>query len=221
MTGNSVFIARYFSVALPGMMLVCTLAAGCFIPARAWKPAAVALALGILIVGIWKEPFPPTRNSHWREAAAAVNGLVGNSRTPVICPSPFIEAQPPIWTPAYALPGFLYAHLAAYPVGGTTILLPTRRAPEGELYARTQIEERIAPSGRFVIYGGIYGVNLWLNWFAGQLEFAGWHSRRVGSFGDVGVVLFERTGSRLRAELDPVFESRSSPARLWACPRKM
>jgi len=198
LTGNSVFLARYFSLALPGMILTGTLAAGYSMPARAWKPVAIALAVGVLVVGSWKSPFPPSRNSHWREAAAAVNDLARDTDTPVICPSPFIEAQPPVWTPAYALPGFLYAHLAAYPVRGATILLPARRSPEGEQYGRTMMQKRISPSGRFVVYGGVYGVNLWLAWLSQQPELSGWSERPVGSFGDVEVVLFERGTLRAR-----------------------
>jgi hypothetical protein len=120
-----------------------------------------------------------------------VNDLVRDSGTPVICPSPFIEAQPPVWSSDYALPGFLYAQLAAYPVKGATILLPARLSPEGELYAKTAIRERVAPAGRFVVYGGVYGVSHWTAWFTGQPELAGWKRRNVGSFGDVEVVLLE------------------------------
>lgn len=190
-TGNSVFLARYFSLALPGMMLMATLAAGYSIPARAWKPVAVVLAAGIVAIGSSKSPFPPSRNSHWREAAAAVNLLVQTRGMPVICPSPFIEAQPPVWTPAYALPGFLYAHLAPYPVKGDTILLPARRSAEGESYARSMLRERIVPARRFVIYSGVYAVNLWLEWLKRQPELAGWIGESMGSFGDVEVVAFE------------------------------
>ena len=194
-TGNSVFLPRYFSLAIPGMILMGTLAAACSIPSGAWKPAAVAVAFGILAIGFWKQPFPPSRNSHWREAAWAVNDLVGNSSTPVICPSPFIEAQPPVWTSAYALPGFLYAHLSAYPINGPTILLPARRSPEGEQYAELMITKRIAPSGRFIVYGGRYSVNFWVEWFAQQPELKGWSHRETGSFGDVEVVPFQRGNS--------------------------
>lgn len=202
-TGNSIFVARYFSLALPGMMLVCTLAAAYSIPARAWEPLAAALAFGILIAGSWRGPFPPSRNSHWREAALTVNDLVRSSNMQVVCPSPFVEAQPPVWTPNYPLPGFLYSHLAAYPIKGVPVLLPARRASGAEQFARTSIEESIAPSGRFVLYGGVYGANLWRVWFAGQPELAGWRSRVVGSFGDVEVVLFEEPANRAHANERP------------------
>lgn len=190
-TGNSVFVARYFSLAIPGMMLAATLAASISIPANAWKPLTTLLATAILIAGFARGLAPPSRNSHWREAALAVNILAGNSDTPVICPSPFTEAEPPVWVPAYPLPGFLYADLAAYPVRGTLILLPARLSPEGERYERSFMADRIVPAGRFILYGGVYGVYQWLSWIENQPEVNPWHKRHL-KFGDVEVVLFER-----------------------------
>ncbi len=188
-TGNSVFVPRYFSLALPGLALVCTLAAGYSVPGRAWKPAAATLATGILIVGVWKEPFPPSRNSHWREAAAEVNDLAA-SGTPAICPSPFVEGVSPAWSPAYPLPGFLYAHLDAYPLRTIPILFPARREPEGDRYARSLIANGLLRNRRFAIYGGWYGVSLWTDWFAAQPELRGWQNEQVGRFGDAEIVLF-------------------------------
>lgn len=189
-TGNSVFVPRYFSVSIPGLVLTCTLAVGYAMPARFWKPAAALLAVGVLIVSFGKDPFPPTRNSQWREAAQAVNGVVGNSGIPVICPSPFVEARSPAWNQAYALPGFLYAHLDAYPVRGEKYLLPARAEQPGQTYARNLVASRLPQAGRFVIYGGTFAVSLWTDWFAAQPEFAHWHNFQVGRFGEVEIVEF-------------------------------
>ena len=190
-TGNPVFVARYFSLALPGMILTATLAAAYSIPSRAWKPLTAALACGILIAGIWRDPFPPSRKSHWREAARTVNDLVRGTDTPVICPSPFVEARHPAWTPRYSLPGFLYSHLAVYPVESAPVLLPDI-IPEGEQYAATMAQGSLSSSRQFVIYGSSVGVTDWGNWFAEQPELAGWRHHLVGSFGDVKIALFER-----------------------------
>jgi Dolichyl-phosphate-mannose-protein mannosyltransferase len=191
MTGNPVFLARYFSVAIPGMTMMCTLAAGYSIPARAWKPIALGLAVGILTISAAKSPFPPSRGSHWREAALAVNSLVKDTSTPVICPSAIIEAQPPLWTQAYSLPGFFYSHLDVYPIQGAKVLLPARLDPEGESYARSEIKTLILPAGRFVIYGGVQSAFLWETWFAAQPEMAGWSDRHSDSFGDLRIAVFE------------------------------
>ncbi|HYL75610.1 MAG TPA: glycosyltransferase family 39 protein [Bryobacteraceae bacterium] len=191
-TRNPVFVARYFSLALPGMILTAALAAAYSIPSRAWKPLTAALACGILMAGIWRDPFPPSRKSHWRQAALTVNELVRGTDTPVICPSPFVEARPPAWTPSYSLPGFLYAHLAVYPIENTPVLLPGDIIPEGEQYAATIAKNSLSSSTRFVVYGSSVGVTDWGNWFAERPELAAWGHHLVGSFGDVKVALFER-----------------------------
>lgn len=71
----------------------------------------------------------------------------------------------------------------------------TRRSPESEQYAQLMIKERIAPAERFVVYGGRYSVNFWVEWFAQQPRLKGWSHRETGSFGDVAVVLFQRGNS--------------------------
>jgi len=191
-TGNPVFVARYFSLALPGMILTATLAAAYSIPTRAWKPVTAALACGILIAGIWRDPFPPSRKSHWREAALTVNDLIRGTDTPVVCPSPFVESRPPAWAPSYSLPGFLYSHLAVYPIEATPVLLPGDIIPEGEQYAAMIAKSNLSLSTRFVIYGSSVGVTRWADWFAEQPELAAWSHHLVGSFGDVKAALFER-----------------------------
>ena len=190
-TGNDVFVARYFSLAIPGMVLAAALALSAFIPAANWKRLTVVLATGILIGGFAHGLTPPSRNSDWRDATRTVNGLIRGTDTPVLCPSPFIEAQPPNWTPNYRLPGFFYAHLAAYPIEGDTILLPARLSPEGERYLQPLIKQRIVPAGRFVLYSGVYGVYQWLSWLENQPELNPWKKRHI-SFGDVELVVFER-----------------------------
>lgn len=187
---NDVFVARYFSLAIPGMILAATLALAYSVPSRAWKPLAAMLASGILIASFAHGFAPPSRGSDWRDAARTVNDLIRGTNAPVLCPSPFVEAQPPLWTPEYSLPGFFYAHLAAYPIAGATILLPARLSPEGEQYVRPLIKERIVPAGRLVLYSGVYGVYQWLSWLENQPELNPWPKRHL-KFGDVEVVLFE------------------------------
>lgn len=188
-TGNSVFVPRYFSLALPGMLLAAAFGARLFMPPGAWKPAAVALAMGIVVVHFVTEPFPPTRNSHWREAAAEVNELTRDGVTPVVCPSPFVEARSPVWTPGYALPGFLYAQLDAYPLRQKPVLLPAAVEDAGTRYARAAVMEKIVPAGRFVLYGGGYAVTKWAPWFSAQPELRDWDYRLI-QFGDVAVVSY-------------------------------
>jgi hypothetical protein len=191
-TGNSIFVPRYFSLALPGIVLAAAFGAGLSLPVEAWKPAALALAAGIVLVHFVKGPFPPTRHSHWREAAAEVNELTRDGVTPVVCPSPFVEAKSPVWTSAYSLPGFLFAQLDAYPLRQTPVLLPETVEETGTRYARLVVLSKIVPAQRFVLYGGGYDVNQWAPWFSAQPELADYELRLVGVFGDVEVVLYRK-----------------------------
>jgi hypothetical protein len=179
-----VFSPRYLSVGWPGAALAATLGASYFIPANRWKEMTGALAVGVLVFfGQWSVLWPPHHNSDWRGASLAVNQLGWGEDTPVLFPSPFVEAKPPIWTPDYPLPGFLYCHLTVYPVTGHPYLLPFEDSREGRGYAET------LPLGqRFVIYGDNRNVHFWRDWFAARTTMK---SRLLGPFGDVDVAVFE------------------------------
>jgi hypothetical protein len=110
----------------------------------------------------------------------------------VICPSPFIEARAPAWTPDYPLPGFLYAHLHVYPVRGSTYLFPFETSPEAEAFAARLLIEKLRPAGRFFIYGGAGQAGFWRDWFSKRPELEGWGSRSLGNFADVKAIGFER-----------------------------
>lgn len=193
LTGDSVFVNRYLSVGLPGVALAATAAAGRFIPAEWWRPLSAAFGVGVLLLlGQWSKSWPPHHNSDWRGAARMVNSLAPEESVPVICPSPFIEARPPVWRPDYRLPGFLYCQLEAYPIRGKELLFPFETSPEAETYAAGLANGVFSRRGRFVLYGGNEAVGFWRGWFARRPEMAGWNNRRAGRFGDVDVVVFER-----------------------------
>jgi Dolichyl-phosphate-mannose-protein mannosyltransferase len=186
-TGNSVFVRRYYSIALPGAALAATCFTAYFLPKRHWKHAAIALAIGVIAwYGIEPEAWP---GSNWRSAAAALNSLP--SGTPVVAPSPFIEAKWPDWRPDYPLPGFLYAHLNVYPVKQRMLLFPFHTSEQAENYA-TGLIPALIESGRFAIYGGDSNVRFWRRWFLAHAAFSQWSARSLGSFGDVEAVLLER-----------------------------
>jgi hypothetical protein len=193
LTGNSVFVARYLWLALPGAAMVATWAAARFLPAAHWKPLAAALGVGVLLLnGQWTQAWPWHHNSDWRGAAHMIQELRLDPDTPVICPSPFIEAKPPVWRPDYPLPGFLYAHLGVYPLPGKIWLFPFEDSPEAEVYARQLSGQTLNASKRFVLYGGQGQVDFWRDWFAGRPELAGWSNERFRTFGDVEVVVLHR-----------------------------
>ncbi len=192
-TGNSVYVPRYLALSLPGTALAATLAASMFLPARFWKPAALIMGVCALIfAGEWNKLWPDHHNSNWRAASRAVNALALPPAVPVICPSPFVEARPPAWTPDYPLPGFLYAHLSVYPVRGNAVLFPFADSPEADEYAAALVRGAVPAAGRFVIYGGNMSAHFWQDWFARRPELAGWRHRELGRFLDVSAVLFEK-----------------------------
>ncbi|PYT17840.1 MAG: hypothetical protein DMG59_06240 [Acidobacteria bacterium] len=202
LTGDSVFLPRYLSVALPGAALMATMAAAFFIQSRHWKPASVVLGAGLLLLlGDWHHPWPPHSNSDWRAAARKVNELALGPETPVIYPSPFIEARPPAWRPDYPLPGFLYAHLLVYPVQGKAYLFPFQDSPEADHFAASLSTQVLSASRRFVIFGGDQNVHFWRDWLAVRHELEGWRHIDLGPFGDVDAVLFERPRNAVRLEL--------------------
>jgi hypothetical protein len=192
LTGDAVFVPRYLQLALPGAALASTAMAALFIPAGQWRRFSAIFALGVLLFqGQWRQPWPRHHNSDWRAAARAVNQLEAAGEIPVICPSPFIEARPPAWRPDYRLPGFLYSHLAVYPISGKLYLFPFENSPPAESQASALAQGALSTSRCFLIYGWGPQVNFWRDWFGRRPEFAGWHQRRLGPFADVDVVLFE------------------------------
>jgi len=196
LSGNSVFIPRYLSVALPGTALAAILGAALFIPrmdlgSTPWKWAALVFGAGVLLtVGNWRHPWTPHANSDWRGAARAVREVAGPD-TPVLCPSPFIEAIWPVWRPDYPLPGFLYAQLSVYSPGGHPYLLPYQPTPEAESYVKGLCRETLPRSGHFVIYGNDRNVMFWRDWIEKQPELSNWRARDLGAFGDVEAVVME------------------------------
>ena len=202
-TGNSVFVDRYLSLALPGAALAATALAALSIPERWWRPSAIVLGVCVLVtLGQWHEEWPMHHNSDWRDAARTVNEW-SDASTPVLLPSPFIEAKPPVWRPDYPLPGFLYSYLPTYKVSGTLYLLPFERSPEAEAYAAA-LAPMLAEAPRFLIYGGDKNVFLWRSFFASRPELRGWGNRHAGNFGDVDVAIFENPAAVRPAALAKV-----------------
>jgi hypothetical protein len=193
LTGNSVFVPRYLYIALPGAALTAAAVAALFVPPAHWKPLAAALGLGILLfMGRWNHAWPLHHNSDWRTAASALNARRSAPDMPVICPSPFIEARPPVWAPGYPLASFLYAHLAVYPIQGKVYAFPFENDDQSERFALALTRETLSQSKRFAIYGGDHAALVWRDWFKVRPELDGWSNRRLGPFGDVDVILFER-----------------------------
>jgi Dolichyl-phosphate-mannose-protein mannosyltransferase len=195
-TGNSVFVARYLAIGLPAVALVATSAAALFIPRPYWKTLSLALGTGVLLLlGQWGRLWPAHTESDWRGAAESMNTALAPG-TPVICPSPFVEAKEPAWRPDYPLPGFLFAHLSVYRIAGRPYLFPFKDSPAADRYAAELAAGALRAAGRFAIYGGDRAALFWLNWFRARPEFAGWSIRGIGPAGDVDAIEFSRPDYR-------------------------
>jgi hypothetical protein len=193
LTGNSVFVPRYLSLALPGAALAATLVLALWLPPRYWRPATALMGLGVLLcVGAWDRFWPWHHNSDWRSAAEQLNAWVAHTPAPVLCPSPFIEARTPNWQPGYPVDSFLYSHLHYYPVHARLVTLPFEASSEAEAYGARLAAGTLAPAGRFAIYGGAGNVRWWRQWLEARPELSGWRLRSLGDFGDVRVIVFER-----------------------------
>jgi hypothetical protein len=197
-SGQSLFVARYYSLLLPGAALAGTALAARFTPAWRWPVMAAVLAVGVLVwVGEWNRPVPGYHNSDWKGASQTVNARVPEADTPVICTSPFIEGRSPVWYPEYPLPAFLYAPLAIYPVRGRIYTFPFETSPEAERYANSLTQTTLGASRRFFVYGSDVSVDYWWRWFQRRLGSAGWTSRKLGPFGIVWLVEFDRADHQM------------------------
>ncbi len=194
LSGESVFVGHYLDLALPGAALAATAGIARFMPSGWWPRCSAALAIaGLIFLAHWRELWPRHHDSDWRAAAAAVNRAEsGTADIPVICISPYIEARPPVWTPAYSLPGFLYSYLDVYPIRGRTYLFPFEDSPEATSFAATLSSGLLSRSGRFLVYGWGPQVRYWREWFARRGEFAQWRVRTLGPFADVDVIEFSQ-----------------------------
>jgi hypothetical protein len=192
-SGQSLFVGRYFSLLMPGAALAGTAFASRFIPVSRWPVVSAVLGLGVLLwVGEWKHPVPTYHNSDWKGAAQTVNARVLGAETPVLCTSPYIEAHSPAWHPDYPLPAFLYAPLVVYPIRGSVYTFPFQSSPEAEQYAAMLTQTTLDPSRRFFIYGSDVSVKFWWKWFQPKLASGEWTSHQLGSFGNVWLVEFDR-----------------------------
>ncbi len=197
LSGISVFVPRYYSLALPGAAFAGMVLAAWFVPGRMWKPLALVLGLGVLLARAdWHEVWPAHTGMDYRGAADAINQLAVPGVTPVICPSPFVEGREPLWKPGYSLPSIVYAHLTAYPVRGRIFPFPFETSPDAERYAADLARSTLRTSTRFFVYGHEINAYFWDNWYKQRPELAGWRSHRVGPSGDVVVMEFDPPGSK-------------------------
>lgn len=192
LTGNSVFAPRYVQLGVAGAALASALAASLFLPGNYWKPFSVAFGVAILLyLGQWSVLWP-NHDTDWRGAAAAVNRATASRQTPVLCPSPFVEARPPVWHSEYPLNGFLYAHIGFYPINGKLYPFPFDSSITAETFAAKLAISTLSNSNRFLIYGREEAVRFWRGWFSRRAEFVGWRQQQIGEFNEAQLVQFDK-----------------------------
>ena len=188
-THNGVLIPRYVSLMIPGVALTAALVVTRLVPRRHWKRAAATAAfVALAALGQWWQFWPIHVDEQWREAAQ-FERQVASETTPVLSPSPFIEAQPPVWTPGYHLPGFLYSNLSYYPMRGQASVFPFSESRQGDTATVQLMRTRLIPARRFIIFGPIMGVDYLQRRLQLQPELIGWHSQAY-RFGIVYVVVY-------------------------------
>jgi hypothetical protein len=191
-TGTVLFVPRYFSPALPGAALAATAAAALYMPRACWKPASAVLAVvGLMAVGHWNVLWPYHSPDNWRDGAAQEHLAALEPDTPVIAVSPFIEAQPPAWSPDYHLPGFLYAPLFVYPLRGKVYPFPFTLSPNAEQYAAGLVGGILLKRPRFIVYGFGRNALAWALWLSKRPELAGW-SYTVARAESIETIVFDR-----------------------------
>ncbi|HKD04292.1 MAG TPA: glycosyltransferase family 39 protein [Bryobacteraceae bacterium] len=189
-SGNGIFISRYVSLMYPGIALAATALVAQFLPDRGWRyGAAAAGIIALFLMGQWSAKSPAHTPDDWR-AAAAMEKAISTDSTPVLCASPFIEAQSPGFSPAYALPGFLFSNLTYYPIRGRLRLFPFSPSEQAEKYALSLLKNELVPARRFVLYGSNYGSGYLMRYLAKRPELAGW---KIDSthFGSILIVTFD------------------------------
>jgi hypothetical protein len=190
LSGHSVFVPRYMDVAA-GMALALAGAVAPFLPMPAWRPLSLAMAAGALIfMGSWSRVWPAHHNSDWRAAAQAVRESALPAGFPV-CPSPFVEARPPVWRPDYPIDSFLYSNLLICPLSGKLYPFPYEISPDAERDARQLWNDTFSHGPGFAVFEIDRQVMPWREWFRARPETAAWRDRKLGGFGGVSVVVFE------------------------------
>jgi len=195
LSGITILVPRYFSPALPRLILVSVVLIVPYIPPERWPVAAAAMGTwGLITTGNWSVMWPNHGGDNWRDAVRTEHRFARDADTPVIAVSPIIEAQQPVWTSGYPLPALVYAPLFVYPVRGTVYGFPTSVSDEAEQYSVKLVRETLAPHGRFVVLGNGRVSMRWVMWFARRTELAGWNYRRY-RFDAVEDIIFERPRS--------------------------
>ncbi|MDE3197358.1 MAG: glycosyltransferase family 39 protein [Acidobacteriota bacterium] len=191
LSGNGLLVSRYVSLMYPGIALTAAAFLVWLLPETWIRPVSVAVGiLALALMGQWTRLRHPRHElSDWR-TAAAVERIAAGPATPVLCPSPFIEAKEPVWKPGYPIQSFLYSQLSYYPLRGNLRPFPFERSELSDLYSTKLLASELVPARRFLIYGSLGGADYVARYLGSRPELQGWSSQ-VRAFGDVMIVEFD------------------------------
>jgi mannosyltransferase len=181
LTPLSLFVARYFIAAAPGLALLAALAVRSFESAR--TRTLVMAAVGILAC-----TFTATDSRHLdlRDIANEARSNIPKPATPVFVESGFVESMQLPWFEDQEKRSYLLAPLSLYPLEGDIVGLPQNLKPDGVAYLSSALAQKLPGADTVVV------VAPWEDeypaWFEGRLLTEGFKRRPTRE----GVTVFER-----------------------------
>ena len=187
----SVFLPRYFSVALPGLALALAWVISGFQPASARTILTLVLVAGAIADRGGSLRNLPHGNENWREAMAAVRRVTGGDAIPVLVRSEFIESASPAMFNNPGQAEFLLAPQIMYPPAG--VIIPLSRLADDRAFERLEsiVDQILLRGNQFVLVGATRDSSYRL-WLQGRLQSSSFSNHKLGNFGSVSVDLFER-----------------------------
>jgi hypothetical protein len=190
-SGTSVFVERYFLVSVTGLALLLGRLSA-LLGARGrgrWR----LIALMILLVTVPALTSPRHHSNDWRGAARALNEANKDSSMPVLLHPGYVEQKQYDWLDDKKRIPYLSAPLEAYPVRGKTMLLPYDAHAEQSLARLDALAARMGGPARFALVARTVAEKPFRAWLDGRFRPLGYEARDLGPFGNVNVVLYERT----------------------------
>ena len=185
LTPYKLYVGRYFLYALPGFVLLLTGVLRSLRSARLGR--AVGLGLAALLV---VTSFRPTHGrDDWRSAVAAARRWVVGAPAPVLVKSGLIESDQAEWLRDPEHASYLLAPLAAYPMAGAAIPLPTHANAGTTAYLDDLARGPLARAPRAILIENGWTPSPFLE---RRLREAGFRTREVGRFGAVALRVCER-----------------------------
>lgn len=193
LTAGQVFFPRYYLAWIPGLSLLL----GAVVRTMGGVRARSSFAIGLVILSV--AVFGPVLRSRqdWRSATQAVRELTvsADADTPVLVSAGLIESAQIDWLSHPERSSYLLSPFAFYRVPGRLVALPYALSDEGRAYLETLISDLRATERRFILVWNDDRLDgrpvVFQEWFKNRLG-ADFGSRRVGPFGSISVVVFER-----------------------------